>query len=145
MSWNAEQMVPYMWRQPSLICAFMLGESGSMDDWYPTRQLADYLHLTPQGGVGVETETNRYHCCVDSRLERNTTFPCLDTAKRRNQRGGDSFGWVDEWTVKPNFIHLTQRIGTKAFALQPWTWPSSVERGWVREGNWKKKHQYMTK
>lgn len=100
MSWNAEQMVPYMWRQPSLICAFMLGESGSMDDWYPTRQLADYLHLTPQGGVGVETETNCYHCCVDSRLERNTTFPCLDTAKRRSERG--------------RFVRLSGRVNCEA-------------------------------
>lgn len=139
MRWNAEQMVPYMWRQPSLICAFMLGESGSMDDWYPTHQLADYLRQTLRDGVGVETERNRYNRCVDSRQERNTAFPCWDAAKKWNQRGEDSFGSVDEWNVKPNLIHLAKRVGTKAFALQPWTWPSSVERGWVREGNLKKK------
>lgn len=63
---NAEQMVPYMWRRPSLICAFMLGESESMDDWYLTRQLADYLRQTLRDGVCVETETNRYLRCVNS-------------------------------------------------------------------------------
>lgn len=59
-------MVPYMWRRPSLICASMLGESESMDDWYLTRQLADYLRQALWDGVCVETQTNRYHCCVDS-------------------------------------------------------------------------------
>lgn len=83
--------MPSMWRQPSPICAFMLAESGSMDDWYPTRQFADYLHQTPRDGVGGETEMNRYHRCVNSRLGKNT-FPCLDAAKRRNQVGEDSFG-----------------------------------------------------
>lgn len=37
----------------------MLGESESMDDWYLTRQLADYLRQTLRGGVCVEMETNR--------------------------------------------------------------------------------------
>lgn len=120
-------MVPYMWRRPSLICSFIPGESGSMDDWYPTRQLVDYLNQTPQDSVGVEMEMemNRYHCCVDSRQGRNTTFPCLETAKRLNQGGQNSFSSADEWNVRPNLIHLAKPVGTKAFALQPWTWQSS--------------------
>lgn len=59
MRCDAEQMAPYMWRRPSLLCAFMLGESESMDDWYLTRQLADYLRQTLRDGVCAEMETNR--------------------------------------------------------------------------------------
>lgn len=90
-------MVPYMWRQPSLICAFMLGESGSMDDWYPTRQLADYLHLTPQDGVGVETETNRYHCCCDSRGEKHNVSMFGHSEEAKSERGKiQSAEWTSE-------------------------------------------------
>lgn len=93
--------MPYMWHQPLLICAFMLGESGSMDDWYPTRQLADYLCQTPRDSVGVETETNCYHRCVDSRQETNTTFSCLDTAKRPKSK-------------RRTFIRLSRRVKREA-------------------------------
>lgn len=74
--------MPYMCRQPLLVCAFKLGESRFMGDWYPTHQLADYLGQTLQEDVGVETEANRCHRCANSRQERNTMFPCLDTAER---------------------------------------------------------------
>lgn len=112
-----------------------------VDPWMIGIQPASWLiTCVKHHGTVLVWRQRRIVTTAASTQDRRQTqrFHVWTLQRGQNQRGEHSFGSADEWNVKPNLIHLAKRLGTKAFALQPWTWPSSIKRGCIRDGKQKK-------